>query len=56
MLCSWDAEEYGLIGSYEWVEVILLMKFSPYLENAPSLPNVFAKYLKNGLACLHQTL
>ena len=21
ILCSWDAEEYGLIGSYEWVEV-----------------------------------
>ena len=21
MLCSWDAEEYGLIGSTEWVEV-----------------------------------
>ena len=20
-LCSWDAEEYGLIGSTEWVEV-----------------------------------
>ena len=21
VLCSWDAEEYGLIGSTEWVEV-----------------------------------
>ena len=21
MLCSWDAEEHGLIGSTEWVEV-----------------------------------
>ena len=21
ILCSWDAEEYGLIGSYEWTEV-----------------------------------
>ena len=21
MLCSWDSEEYGLIGSYEWLEV-----------------------------------
>lgn len=19
-MCSWSAEEYGLIGSYEWVE------------------------------------
>ena len=21
MVCSWDAEEYGLMGSKEWVEV-----------------------------------
>ena len=21
LLCSWDAEEYGLIGSTEWIEV-----------------------------------
>ncbi|OWF36154.1 N-acetylated-alpha-linked acidic dipeptidase 2 [Mizuhopecten yessoensis] len=21
LFCSWDAEEYGLVGSYEWVEV-----------------------------------
>ena len=21
VLCSWDAEEFGLIGSYEWTEV-----------------------------------
>lgn len=24
LFCSWDAEEYGLIGSNEWVEVRLL--------------------------------
>ena len=25
VLCSWDAEEFGLIGSYEWTEVILIL-------------------------------
>ncbi len=24
VLCSWDAEEYGLIGSSEWVQVMPL--------------------------------
>ena len=24
LLCSWDAEEYGLIGSYEWTEVLYM--------------------------------
>ena len=24
MLCSWDAEEFGLMGSWEWVEVYTL--------------------------------
>ena len=22
MVCSWDAEEFGLMGSKEWVEVV----------------------------------
>ena len=26
MLCNWDAEEYGLVGSTEWVEVSLSSK------------------------------
>ena len=26
-LCSWDAEEYGLIGSTEWVEVCELVRY-----------------------------
>lgn len=26
VFCSWGAEEYGLIGSVEWVEVLLIQK------------------------------
>ncbi|KAF2848827.1 N-acetylated-alpha-linked acidic dipeptidase-like protein 2 [Plenodomus tracheiphilus IPT5] len=29
VLCSWDAEEYGLVGSTEWVE-----EYIPWLKNA----------------------
>lgn len=29
VLCSWDAEEYGLVGSTEWME-----EFIPWLKNA----------------------
>lgn len=36
MLCSWDAEEYGLVGSTEWVE-----EFAPWLsKTAISYVNV----------------
>ena len=33
VFCSWGAEEYGLIGSYEWVEVgtLLNISFSQFL-------------------------
>ena len=31
MLCSWDAEEYGLMGSWEWVEVHVLFISMPFL-------------------------
>ena len=30
ILCSWDAEEYGLIGSYEWTEVLILPPSPPF--------------------------
>uniref|UniRef100_A0A1X7TGC5 Peptidase M28 domain-containing protein n=1 Tax=Amphimedon queenslandica TaxID=400682 RepID=A0A1X7TGC5_AMPQE len=28
VLCSWDSEEFGLIGSTEWVEVLFLYNYS----------------------------
>ena len=35
VLCSWDAEEYGLIGSTEWVEVsYTLLHFEPRMTFA----------------------
>ncbi len=40
VLCSWDAEEYGLIGSTEWVE-----------ENAAHLTKSAVAYL-NVYVCL----
>ena len=35
MLCSWDAEEYGLLGSVEYVEVYSI--FSPIIYVCLSL-------------------
>jgi N-acetylated-alpha-linked acidic dipeptidase len=32
MFISWGAEEYGLIGSYEWVDVIMIFLYYSQLE------------------------
>ena len=32
MFCSWGAEEYGLVGSYEWVEVKSLILISNKID------------------------
>ncbi|KAG1683673.1 N-acetylated-alpha-linked acidic dipeptidase 2 [Nymphon striatum] len=41
IFCSWGAEEYGLIGSYEWVEVDIFI----HLENLPKLQDRAVAYI-----------
>ena len=46
MFCSWAAEEPGLVGSHEWVEVQLQLNITQLIEiNREVTVDVINKYL-----------
>ena len=58
MLCSWDAEEYGLLGSVEYVEVRYWQMVStaclPVILSKHLLSHCYSNILdRNTVSCLN---